>query len=301
MRRLCRPQKWEQKLLASNVAQFEPAAAPAASSSRQPPQPAPPPIPPLPKAELNPSHQQMLPPMGGSAGLSLNLGMPGLALPVPRPGGGVIGSQASYGQQVYGQQQAQAQQAVQGQQQQPWNGGLRGGAADDKGKGPARLRGGAGEDGDHYAIVVSLPACARELLPASACAACASVALVAYPLLTPASLPCLLARSQSESDSSDDDSDASSSIGSPKKPAAAPAAPSVPAPRPQANEHGIFPGDEEINSDLDDTDDELDDDENADVGADADADIVFCVYDKVRRSSTRRLACPLALGLRPLN
>ena len=93
--------------------------------------------------------------MGSGPGLNLNLGMPSLALPVPRPGGAPGGAQQSYGQQVFGQQQAQQQQQQAQAGQQQWNGGLRGGSADDKGKGPARLRGGAGPaDADHYAIVV---------------------------------------------------------------------------------------------------------------------------------------------------
>lgn len=41
-----------------------------------------------------------------------------------------------------------------------------------------------------------------------------------------------------------------------------------------------MPGDEVINSDLDDSEGELDDDGEGDD--EADVDIVFCVYDKVR-------------------
>ena len=48
------------------------------------------------------------------------------------------------------------------------------------------------------------------------------------------------------------------------------------------NEHGIFPGDEKIDSDLDDSEDDGDDeDEDGAGGEDANMDIVFCVYDKV--------------------
>lgn len=59
----------------------------------------------------------------------------------------------------------------------------------------------------------------------------------------------------------------------------------------QANEFGIFPGDEEINSDLDDSDDEIDNDDRKEDGEEADENIVFCVYDKVRR--IRRLSLAL--------
>ncbi|OCF39329.1 transcription initiation factor TFIIA large subunit [Kwoniella heveanensis CBS 569] len=52
--------------------------------------------------------------------------------------------------------------------------------------------------------------------------------------------------------------------------------------RPEPNAAGLLPGDEVIDSDLDDSDDELRDD--AEGGDDdADVDIVFCVYDKVQR------------------
>jgi hypothetical protein len=66
----------------------------------------------------------------------------------------------------------------------------------------------------------------------------------------------------------------------------APAAQTLPR---QANEFGIFPGDEEINSDLDDSDDEIDNDERKEDGEEADENIVFCVYDKVR---LRGCGCP---------
>lgn len=48
-----------------------------------------------------------------------------------------------------------------------------------------------------------------------------------------------------------------------------------------ANEHGIFPGDERIDSDLDDSEDDLDE-EDDDGEVEGDPDIVLCVYDKVR-------------------
>ncbi|WVR06570.1 hypothetical protein IAU60_003602 [Kwoniella sp. DSM 27419] len=52
--------------------------------------------------------------------------------------------------------------------------------------------------------------------------------------------------------------------------------------RPEPNAAGLLPGDEVIDSDLDDSDDELrEDPEGGDN--DADIDIVFCVYDKVQR------------------
>ncbi|KAK1925635.1 putative general RNA polymerase II transcription factor [Papiliotrema laurentii] len=51
--------------------------------------------------------------------------------------------------------------------------------------------------------------------------------------------------------------------------------------KPEPNAAGLLPGDEVIDSDLDDSDDELRDDGDEDGGADV--DIVFCVYDKVQR------------------
>lgn len=47
------------------------------------------------------------------------------------------------------------------------------------------------------------------------------------------------------------------------------------------NENGIRPGDEQINSDLDDSDDEQDE-EVGEGGIDENTDLVFCTYDKVR-------------------
>ncbi|WRT68033.1 uncharacterized protein IL334_005008 [Kwoniella shivajii] len=52
--------------------------------------------------------------------------------------------------------------------------------------------------------------------------------------------------------------------------------------RPEPNAAGLLPGDEVIDSDLDDSDDELRD-ENDGGDDDGDVDIVFCVYDKVQR------------------
>jgi transcription initiation factor TFIIA large subunit len=49
--------------------------------------------------------------------------------------------------------------------------------------------------------------------------------------------------------------------------------------KPEPNAAGLMPGDEVINSDLDDSEGELDDDGEGDD--EADVDIVFCVYDKV--------------------
>ena len=49
--------------------------------------------------------------------------------------------------------------------------------------------------------------------------------------------------------------------------------------KPEPNAAGLLPGDEVIDSDLDDSEGELDDDD--DGGDDADVDYVFCVYDKV--------------------
>jgi len=51
--------------------------------------------------------------------------------------------------------------------------------------------------------------------------------------------------------------------------------------KPEPNAAGLMPGDEVINSDLDDSEGELDDDGEGDD--EADVDIVFCVYDKVQR------------------
>lgn len=69
----------------------------------------------------------------------------------------------------------------------------------------------------------------------------------------------------------------------------------------EANAKGIFPGDEEINSDLDDSDDEADDDgQEADGGGTVDGmDIVFCVYDKVRGAFVFiRIAFPFIIVVR---
>lgn len=52
--------------------------------------------------------------------------------------------------------------------------------------------------------------------------------------------------------------------------------------KPEPNAAGLLPGDEVIDSDLDDSDDELAD-EGEDDEAGGDVDIVFCVYDKVQR------------------
>jgi transcription initiation factor TFIIA large subunit len=49
--------------------------------------------------------------------------------------------------------------------------------------------------------------------------------------------------------------------------------------RPEPNAAGLLPGDEIIDSDLDDSDDEHKDD--ADEEGEGDLDIVFCTYDKV--------------------
>ena len=68
----------------------------------------------------------------------------------------------------------------------------------------------------------------------------------------------------------------------------APAAQTLPR---QANEFGIFPGDEEINSDLDDSDDEIDNDDRNEDGEEADENIVFCVYDKVRCVNRAARSC----------
>jgi transcription initiation factor TFIIA large subunit len=53
----------------------------------------------------------------------------------------------------------------------------------------------------------------------------------------------------------------------------------------EPNAAGLMPGDEVIDSDLDDSEGDLDDDAEGDD--DGDVDIVFCVYDKVRNSSLR--------------
>lgn len=49
--------------------------------------------------------------------------------------------------------------------------------------------------------------------------------------------------------------------------------------KPEPNAAGLLPGDEVIDSDLDDDEGDLDDED--DGGDDADVDYVFCVYDKV--------------------
>ncbi|KAL7420495.1 transcription factor IIA subunit alpha [Cryptotrichosporon argae] len=54
-------------------------------------------------------------------------------------------------------------------------------------------------------------------------------------------------------------------------------------PKPEPNAAGLLPGDDIIDSDLDDSDDELADDDDADGDGDGEVDIVFCVYDKVQR------------------
>ncbi|WOO76780.1 Transcription initiation factor IIA large subunit [Vanrija pseudolonga] len=56
----------------------------------------------------------------------------------------------------------------------------------------------------------------------------------------------------------------------------------LPEPRVEPNAAGLLPGDEIIDSDLDDSDDELRDDDEGEDG-DGEIDIVFCVYDKVQR------------------
>ena len=53
--------------------------------------------------------------------------------------------------------------------------------------------------------------------------------------------------------------------------------------KPEPNAAGLLPGDEVIDSDLDDSDDELKDD--AEDDGEGDIDIVFCVYDKVGRDA----------------
>ena len=50
--------------------------------------------------------------------------------------------------------------------------------------------------------------------------------------------------------------------------------------KPEPNAAGLLPGDEVIDSDLDDSDDELKD-EDGDGEDGVEVDIVFCVYDKV--------------------
>lgn len=52
--------------------------------------------------------------------------------------------------------------------------------------------------------------------------------------------------------------------------------------KPEPNAAGLLPGDEVIDSDLDDSDDEFANDEDGEEG-EGEADIVFCVYDKVAR------------------
>ena len=49
--------------------------------------------------------------------------------------------------------------------------------------------------------------------------------------------------------------------------------------KPEPNAAGLLPGDEIIDSDLDDSDDELKDE--ADEEGEGEVDIVFCTYDKV--------------------
>ncbi|TXT13974.1 uncharacterized protein COLE_00167 [Cutaneotrichosporon oleaginosum] len=56
----------------------------------------------------------------------------------------------------------------------------------------------------------------------------------------------------------------------------------APQPRPEPNAAGLLPGDEVIDSDLDDSDDELGIDDGIENG-EGDIDIVYCVYDKVQR------------------
>lgn len=55
--------------------------------------------------------------------------------------------------------------------------------------------------------------------------------------------------------------------------------------KPEPNAAGLLPGDEVIDSDLDDSDDELRED-GEDGGEDGEVDIVFCVYDKVGTTIT---------------
>ena len=50
--------------------------------------------------------------------------------------------------------------------------------------------------------------------------------------------------------------------------------------KPEPNAAGLLPGDEVIDSDLDDSDDELRD-EGEGAEEEGEVDIVFCVYDKV--------------------
>ena len=50
--------------------------------------------------------------------------------------------------------------------------------------------------------------------------------------------------------------------------------------KPEPNAAGLLPGDEVIDSDLDDSDDELKD-EGEGAEEEGEVDIVFCVYDKV--------------------
>lgn len=58
--------------------------------------------------------------------------------------------------------------------------------------------------------------------------------------------------------------------------------------KPEPNAAGLLPGDEVIDSDLDDSDDELRDD--GDAGEEeGEVDIVFCVYDKVSSVSGQLL------------
>lgn len=53
--------------------------------------------------------------------------------------------------------------------------------------------------------------------------------------------------------------------------------------KPEPNAAGLLPGDEVIDSDLDDSEGDLDEDPDAEE--DGEVDIVFCVYDKVGVSS----------------
>lgn len=60
--------------------------------------------------------------------------------------------------------------------------------------------------------------------------------------------------------------------------------------KPEPNAAGLLPGDEVIDSDLDDDEGDLDDDDDA--GDDANVDYVFCVYDKVGTSSAQCHSVP---------
>ena len=65
--------------------------------------------------------------------------------------------------------------------------------------------------------------------------------------------------------------------------------------KPEPNAAGLLPGDEVINSDLDDSDDEVreEDDGGEEEG---EVDIVFCVYDKVSDHDTDDTIVSLAWG-----